>query len=198
MTMENASMMYEASETKKYKQPSVGTHTGICYLIADIGTQKTSYEGEDKEVHQIIFGWQLPEETTDEGVPLSVIKTYTLSFNEKATLAKDYKAWTKESNPTKFNLAQLIGKGCNLNVGVTSGGNAKVTGVSALKASETIPGLTVPTALFDLRNPDAAEIAKLPNFIIDKINASPEYKAYLEKPKAGNTNDLELNDSVPF
>jgi len=196
-------MEYEASETKKYKQASVGTHTGICYMIADIGTQKTSYEGDEKEVHQVIIGWELPEELTDDNRPLTIIKTYTLSFNEKATLAKDYKAWTKEQNPKKFNLGQLLGKGCNLNIGVTSGGNAKVTGVSALKANEKVPELQAKPVMFDLRKPDMVAIMDLPNFIIDKINASPEYKAYMngDTPAAKTDvhgNDVELNDSIPF
>lgn len=195
-------MEYEASETKKYKQVPVGTHTGICYLITDIGTQKTSYEGEEKEVHQIILGWETPDELTDPNAegkqfPMSIIKTYTLSFNEKATLAKDYKAWTKESNPKKFNLSQLLGLGCNLNVGVTSGGNAKVTGVSALKASEKVPVLSRGTVLFDMRNPNADELAKLPDFIKAKITDSPEYKQHVLKIHAPTSVDT-FADSIPF
>lgn len=194
-------MEYSAVETKKYKQASIGTHTGICYLIADIGTQKTIYEGDEKEVHQIVFGWELPEELTDDGKPLSIIKTYTLSFNEKATLSKDYKAWTKEPNPTKFNLSQLLAKGCNLNVGHTSGGNAKVTGVSALKASETVPNLVVDPVIFDMRAPSNDALSRLPSFIKEKIVNSPEYKAYIlndGKPTIADVADRELSDSIPF
>lgn len=194
-------MEYSAAENKKYKQAPVGTHTGICYMICDIGTQKTSYEGDEKEVHQVIFGWELPEELTDDGKPLSIIKTYTLSFNEKATLAKDYKAWKKESAPTTFRLDDLIGMGCNLNIGVTSGGNAKVTSVSALKASEKVPEVSRSTILFDMRQPDDLEFAKLPEFIKDKIAASPEYQLWCttgstEKPKQEVSEDL--NDEISF
>src|SRR5882762_487573 len=143
-------MQYEASEGKAYKQASVGTHTGVCYMVVDIGTQENDFQGEKKIARQVVIGWELPEELTDDGKPLSVIKTYTLSFHEKASLAKDYKAWLKQPNALKFDLSKLIGAGCNLNIGETSGGKAKVTGVSALKANEKVPALTRGSILFDL------------------------------------------------
>lgn len=191
-------MEYTATESKKYKQASIGTHTGICFLIADIGTQLVQFPGdEDKLMRQIMLGWELPDEKTDDGKPLSIYKTYTLSFNEKASLAKDYKAWTKESAPKKFNIGQLLGKGCNLNIGHTSGGNAKVTGVSALKANEKIPPLSVYTVIYDLREPDPEALNALPPFIREKIEGSPEYKEWLAggnaKASAG-----ELDDEIPF
>jgi hypothetical protein len=189
-------MSYSPQEQKKYKQVPVGTHTGICYLIADIGTQKTTYEGEEKNVHQIILGWETPDEKTDDGKPLSIIKTYTLSFNEKATLAKDYKAWVKDSAPSKFNLGALLGMGCNLNIGVTSGGNAKVTGVSALKAKEKVPNLVAEPVLFDMRNPSDDALSRLPGFIKDKIVASPEYQAHVLN--RGKPIEETLNDAIGF
>lgn len=196
-------MEYEASDTnKKYKQASIGTHTGVCYMVVDIGTQKTSFEGEEKEVRQVIIGWELPDEKTDEGKPLSIFKTYTLSFNEKASLAIAYKAWMKEPDAKKFNLSKLIGSGCNLTIGRTSGDNAKVTGVSALKAKEKVPELTVGKIEFDLRAPDPLALDYLPKFIVEKIEASPEWAAYkngevpIAKEKPAKPD--ELDDSIPF
>lgn len=191
-------MEYTAAEQKKYKQAEIGTHTGICYMVATIGTQKTTYEGEEKEVSQIVIGWELPDELTDEGKRLSIIKTYTLSFNDKATLAKDYKAWTKETAPKTFKLDQLLGKGCNLAVGHTSGGNAKVIGVTALKASEKVPDLSVATILFDIREPNDVEFAKLPSFLKDKIAASPEYQEFLNQEQKAYAPDDQLSDPLPF
>lgn len=190
-------MEYSATETKKYKQASIGTHTGICYMVIDIGTQVVSFPGdEDKAVKQIMLGWELPDELTDDGKPLSIMKTYTLSFNEKASLAKDYKAWTKETAPKTFNLSKLIGLGCNLNIGHTSGGNAKVTGVSALKASETVPILSRDSILFDMRQPQDKEMSKIPDFIKDKIGNSPEYQAWVLRDPISHENDF--SDEIPL
>lgn len=194
-------MEYEATE-KAYKQVPIGTHTAICYMIADIGTQETEFEGIKKMTHQIILGWETPDEKTEQGKPLSIIKTYTLPqpdgwTNEKASLPKDYKAWTKEANPSTFNLSKLLGTGCNINVGVTSGGKAKVIGVSALKANEKVPNLVAEPVLFDLRAPDDNALSRLPGFIKDKIAASPEYQAHVLKiPGSGVA--PELNDEIPF
>lgn len=197
-------MSYEATESTKYKQASPGTHTGICYLVADIGTQEVTFEGETSKKHQVIIGWELPEELTDDGSKrLSVIKTYTSSFHEKATLYKDLIAWLGKTakDTVNFNdVLGLVGKGCNLAIGQTSGGNAKVIGVSALKKSEKTPPLSVDTVVFDLRKPDDMAMAKLPNFIKDKIAASPEYQRYVSGATgaADPKNDLELSDTIPF
>ena len=189
-------MSYSPPEQKKYKQVPVGTHTAICYMIVDIGTQKVTYEGEETLKRQIIIGWETPDETTDDGKPLSIIKTYTLSFNEKAVLAKDYKAWVKDSTPNKFNLGALLGMGCNLNIGITSGGNAKVTGVSALKAKEKVPELVAEPVCFDMRNPSEDALSRLPGFIKEKILASPEYQDYVLN--SGKSVGDVLDDQIPF
>lgn len=189
-------MTYEANERKPFKQVPVGTHTGICYLIADIGTQEETFEGVTSQKKKIYFGWETPDEKTDDGKPLIVFKSYTLSFNEKATLAKDYKSWTKETEPKKFNIGALLGKGCNLSIGATSGGNAKVIGVTSLKAKEQVPNLVAEPVLFDMRNPSEDALSRLPGFIKDKIVASPEYQAWVLNR---NTPIEEtLNDQVPF
>lgn len=199
-------MEYTASETKKYKQVPVGTHTGICYMIVDIGTQEVDFEGTTSQKRQVIIGWETPDELTDAtpeypAKPLSVMKTYTLTFGKKAALLKDYAAWTKEPEPKKFVLDKLLGTGCNLAVGATSGGNAKVVGVTALKATEKVPPLSRGTILYDLRKPDELEYVKLPEFIKEKIAASPEYRQWCvtgstDKPKQEVPADL--NDEIPY
>ncbi len=199
-------MEYDAQETKaKFKQPSVGTHTAVCFMVADVGTQITKFENEDpKPTPQIMLGWELPEELTEDGKPMIVYKTYTLSFNEKASLAIHYKAWMKEPNATKFNLSKLIGAGCNLTIGRTTGDNAKVVSVSALKASEKVPLVTNGKLEFYLKKPDPLALDYLPKFIVEKIEASPEWKAYKASALAGDSvdapdkKDVPFNDSIPF
>lgn len=191
-------MEYTAQEVEKkiYKQASVGTHTGVCFLIADIGTQEETYEGLITQKRKLYFGWELPEELTDDGKPIIVYKDYLLSFNEKSNLLKVYKSWTKEQNPQKFNLDQFLGMGCNLTIAHTSGGNAKVTGVSALKASEKVPFLVNEPVLYDLAAPSNDALSRLPNFIKEKITNSPEFKVLVLGGSAPS--DAPLDDEIPF
>lgn len=195
-------MQYEAVEQprKEYKQISVGTHTGICYLIADIGTQLTSFnnpDGTPQKQHQVMLGFETPDELTDDGRRLTVFKTYTLPSdwtNDKASLPKDYRAWMKEVDPKVYDLAKLLSAGCNLAIGRTSGEKQKITGISALKATEIVPNLENDPVIFDMRVPSDDALSRLPQFIKDKILASPEYQKAILTPKPSN----ELNDSINF
>lgn len=196
-------MQYEAIETtkKEFKQISVGTHTGVCWLIADIGTQVTNFtnvDGTPQKQHQVMLGFETPDELDDNGKRLIAYKTYTLPSdwtNDKASLPKDYRAWTKESNPKVYQLDKLLGMGCNLVIGRTSGEKQKITGISALKANEAVPNLENDPVIFDMRAPSDDALSRLPNFIKDKILASPEYQKIVltvkEKPN-------KLNDAINF
>lgn len=189
---------YDAPTKKAYKQADVGVDTAVLYMFADIGTHEKDYNGEKKMQRCVYLGWELPNQKTDDGkTSLSIVKEYTLSFHEKAALRKAYLALARlDKDPERFSPASLLGAGCNLNIGRTSGGNAKVVDVFPLKAKEKTPNLGVDPVFFDLRNPNEEALARLPGFIKEKILASPEYQKYVLS-RGKSTEDI-LNDSVPF
>jgi hypothetical protein len=65
------------SEGGSYTPPPVGTHLALCYRIIDLGTQKTTYNGETKTAHKLMISWELPQERMDDGRPFAISKRCT-------------------------------------------------------------------------------------------------------------------------
>ena len=116
-----------------YEQVPVGTHNAICYKIVDAGTSNNEYQGEVKKQHSIFIFWELPECQTADGRPMSMFNKYTLSLNEKAKLRQHLQTWRNKpftaEELAKFDVTNVLGVTCKVDVGLTSGGKAKVTGV---------------------------------------------------------------------
>ena len=116
-----------------YEQVPVGTHNATCYMLIDVGTHDETFEGETKKRHSIFIYWELNEAKMTDGRPFSIMKQYTLSLNEKSALFKDLCAWRKkrftDEELAGFDLTSVLGFTCDVEVGLTSGGKAKVTSV---------------------------------------------------------------------
>ena len=70
-----------------------GTHLAICYMVLDLGIQKTSFEGQDGQTHKCFVGWELPNEKMDDGRPFVISKEYTVSVSPKSNLYADLVSW---------------------------------------------------------------------------------------------------------
>ena len=116
-----------------YEQVPVGTHNATCYMLVDVGTHDETFEGETKKRHSIFIYWELNDSKMSDGRPFSIMKQYTLSLNEKSALYKDLCAWRKKRFTDEelkgFDLTSVLGVTCDIEVGLTSGGKAKVTSV---------------------------------------------------------------------
>lgn len=106
-----------------------GSYQGVCYSIIDLGTQfNNAYQNRNRKV-RISREIQSEMRTFDEKKgeqPLALHKEYTLSFGEKATLAKDLRSWrghdlTAEEETNGFDISTLIGENCLLSVGIIEG-----------------------------------------------------------------------------
>src|SRR5262249_51879996 len=90
-----------------------GTYLGICYQIVDLGHQKTTYNGEVRQVHKIRMSWELPHETMADGRPMAVSKEYTFSLSKNAHLRSDLEAWRAkpftDEELGNVDLAKLLG-----------------------------------------------------------------------------------------
>ena len=127
---------------KPSRQVPAGVHIAICYRIVRIGTQPDTGFGERAK---IIFFWELPQEVFEfDGKirPMGISRIYTESLNKKASLRKDIAAWrgrdfTKEELEG-FDVAKVLGRGCQLQISHNDEGRANIAAIMALPKGSTV------------------------------------------------------------
>lgn len=182
-------------------------YEAVCTAIIDLGTQTTEYEGVSKTARRVFFTWAVDGETVEidgEAKPRVISREYPVSLHERARLRADLEGWrgkpfTKDEL-AGFDLKNVLGKPCRLNTGLTSGGNAKVTGILKTKQPAQVPE-GMETVFFSLDDWSGGELPEaIPEFICNKIIESPEYRAKT-KPAVREV-DVAVNDDlgedVPF
>lgn len=112
----------------------VGTHRAICYKLADAGTREEKFKDEDaKKRHTVFIFFELPDLRTGKDQPFSIFKQYTLSLNENSALHKDLKSWRGKSFTEEelrgFDLNNILGVTCDIEVEHTAGGRAKIVSI---------------------------------------------------------------------
>ena len=128
----------------------VGTYPGVVSAIWDIGIQESEYQGETKQVHQLLIRVEVNKLIEAEGeykgkryAPISWI-TVPRSYSDLSNLVKlcnaVFKRTTTANEYGVFDTDTLLGGNVTVNVGVTTGGKAKITGFSP--AMEGMPVLT--------------------------------------------------------
>jgi hypothetical protein len=139
----------------------------------------------------VFFTFEIPGETVNvngEDLPKFISTELTVSLFEKAKLPSFVKALDPKAKlDESLNLADLVGLGAQLNIGRTKTGNAKILNAMPLAKGMTIDETGTPLVVFDIDNQDEAVLAKLPNFIQDKIANSLSQKS---APKGGQKSGL--------
>ena len=183
----------------EYELAPAGTHLAICYLLVDLGPQKSTYGIKDK----IAITWELPHELMDDGRPFSCSKLYTNSLNEKANLRKDLETWrTRKFTDTEldgFDLRNVLGKACQLTIVHQTKGEktyANIAGVVAVAKGMTVPPAHNTPRAYDRDAHDPEVFESLPKWMQEKIQAA------VIVPRGGEDHD-ELNppdfdDDIPF
>lgn len=191
-----------------YKRVPAGAHVGRCYSLIDLGTQLSTGQYGEKMQHKIQIKWELFGEdeqgaplTTDEGLPMTISKSYTLSLSDKASLRKDLASWRgrdfTEEEAKAFDVTKLLGAYCMVNV-TTSENNGKtytnVAGLtplpSALKNSK--PNAVHENVIFNLDDPDWELFDSFHDKLKEAIKRSPEYAQ-----ASGNTVQ-QTEEEIPF
>ena len=168
-----------------------GVFPARCYKIQHFGTVPDVYMGEQKLTNKLRIDWELPTETKifdpEKGEqPLSISKDYTASFNEKSNLYKDLASWLGDmSQVDEFDLNQLLGKDCMVNIQhKTSGaGNvyAYVASVAPMPNGMECPPPVNPQFVWDYEEHfDLGVLENLHDFFKDLIKSSLEYKEKME------------------
>ena len=204
-------MDFSANNTPRQLPPE-GTHTAVLYSIVDLGTQKSTFNGETKIKRKMRLSFELSDERMEDGRPFSISKEYTQSSHEKAVIVKDVKSWTGEKLGPDFNPKSLIGRACNLTIAhdhKDENTYANIMGIAPLKKNEQAPAMQNKALYFDLDAFDLATFNALPEYLQTKIKGAPEYieavnrmnnpDAYAQPTaQAGAEKTVDLDDSIPF
>lgn len=188
-----------------FEQAPVGAHVARCIKLIDIGTHHGEYEGVPNVRHQIIIGWELPGETIQTGdyagQPFTVSEFYTLSLHEKGKLRPMLESWRgrpfTETELKGFDLQNLLGKPCMVQVGRSKKDRAKVQAVMSLPKGMNAPDQVNPSVYFDLSKFDQAKFDALSDGIKGLIQKSDEWAALNGVPQERNAPAISDED-IPF
>ena len=188
-----------------------GNYIARCYKMIEIGTVDEIILGEKKTMHKVRIGWELPTEMRvfdkEKGEqPLVIDKEYTLSMHEKSALRKDLKSWRgkdfTEEQAKSFDITQLIGVPCVINIGHKAGKKdpnkfyEEISAVTPLPKGVSCPDAINRTFVLSYDNFDKELFAMLPDFIKNKMVTSVEYKG-MQNPQSTTVTPEEESD-LPF
>lgn len=159
-----------------------GTYPARCTAVIDLGLQKTSYQGQEKETPQILLIFEFPTEIIDidgEQKPRWMSKRYTFSVSERANLRKDLKSWRgrdfTDQELRDFDIKNVINAPCMITTTLAERDNRTYANITAI--GKLMKGVDVPDVKdrmhFDLDVPDTwLCFPKLPEWIQATINES--------------------------
>lgn len=206
------SIIVSANSESRFKPVPPGSHLARCYRIIDLGTQKTTWNGQTKMSKKVMFQFEIHSEddegnplVTDKGEPMSISKNYTLSLRDSALLRNDLEAWRgrafTEEERQGFNLKNVLNAWCLLTVTKDVGRDGKtytnIQGISpvpkAMKANTPPPFNEA--SIFSLDDPNMDVFNTLSERIRQKIMETPEWKA---KDKSAPAPEFDDDSNIPF
>lgn len=183
------------------KAPS-GMHIARCYMVAELGPQKSTWNDEVKWLQQVRLSFELPNAlmTTGEyaGQPFSVSNNYTLSLGKKANLRRDLEGWRNraftDTELGGFDLHMVIGVPCMINVVHHESNGTVYANIASI--SPVMQGMACPPAVnkpvvFSIADSTPETFAALPEWLRNKINLEVPQ----EPRNAGNT-QAEYNQTA--
>lgn len=176
-------------ESKQRELPPEGTHTAICYLLVDFGTQKKAnrFKNNIEETNKWFqIGWELSDELMSDGRPFAISRDYKNNNFSKSTIMKDLTAWFGKL-PEGFKLEQALAKPCNITIAHNPSQDgsrmyANITAITPLKKGEKAPAMVNKIVYFDLGAFDQSVFDALPEWMREKIKLSPEYHEAIKNP----------------
>lgn len=180
---------------------AAGNYAAVCYMLVDVGLQRNERYGNSSR--KVIIGWEIADEYVEvDGVkqPRVFSARYTASLNEKAILRRDLAAWRgrdfTEAELTEFNLCNIIGAPCLIQIIHKEGSNGKtyanLASIMALPKGMSAPKRTLEPIIFDIDESDLHDIEKLPEWIGKMIKASESYQQRLESDPLDKLNTFDV------
>ena len=209
----------ETSKNTERQLPEAGATIGVLFSLVDLGTQKVSWDGEEKWTPKLRLAFELPEQTIEGEVvengkvtkvtkPMLVSIELTRSLGERATLRKHLETWRGQAFTSKelasFSLKNLLGKACLLTlVHKTSQAGRQYCAIQGM--AKLPKGMKAPaapqnsTVFYEIEQNEGGQFGELPEWLQDKIRASKEFSSgsgVSSTPKGGDT-DVDGNP-MPF
>ena len=209
-----------AKDSGDFVAVPAGMHLARCYRIIDQGTQKSEYMGKEKYLPKVMIQFEIHSEDdkgtpllTQDGRPLSIAKSFTLTLAEKSTLRKDLQMWRGRDFTAEelrgFELKNVLGAWAMLNVTHTESNGktyTNIAGVNPVPANMKKAGLpngVNELKIFDIENPDMELFDSFSENLKKKIESSPEWQesrgSDSQKFSAPKSEGIEgLDDDIPF
>ncbi len=186
-----------AGSGKAFKPVPAGVHDAVCSHVIDLGFEYS--EQFQKESRKVMIIWEV-NEPSDNGLPMTINKRYTLSLNEKAALRKDLRGWRgtdfTEEQLKGFDVEVLRGKQCQLHIihnekdGKTYANIAAVLPKGKNSPAIQVVSTEIPEWIQKVIEENAANHAKLEKAPVVIVDPSPAPRI----PTGGGTGD----DEPPF
>lgn len=178
-------IVIEKSEDKEFELIPPGQYYARLCRIAQLGTQKVSYEGKEKLQKQVQLRWECPAAVDAEGRTFIIQKKYTESLSTRSTLFEHLSSWLGNSfiqNTDSFVMDDILGQWCILNVDHTVGKDkntyVEIKAIIPVMPGSALPVPTRPLEILDLTpgyfNQEIFE--GLSERLREMIKASPEYQ----------------------
>jgi hypothetical protein len=192
-----------------------GSYIARCYLIADLGTQETNFQGVKDYKKQVLLSFEILDDDVkrSDGKPFTTSKTFTASLNEKSGLRKTLDGWRgvafTEEQLKGFELSNVLGQYAQISIihETSKDGQktyANVSSIAPLHKSIARPAGVNEAVVFDMDDKQYVDnLVKLPEWLQKKIGASKEYNVGHNPdkwPKLSEKDpwDTALDGSEPF
>ena len=198
-----------ASESTRTRNPiPAGQYAAVCARIIDLGDQYSEMYG--KTNRKVMICWEVPEDTIEidgKPMPKMISKEYTLALGQKSALRPCLESWrgrpfTKEEL-VAFDLGNVLGAPCLMQIIHNDAGYERISSIMKLPKGMQKPEPSTDLIYFDFDAKDALLLYdKLPEWIRDKIKASPQYAEIINLRANSDSADgfVEVEDSgdLPF
>lgn len=203
--------MFVSSESN-FEDPPQGVHFARCVTLIDLGTQTESFEGRSKQMHKVIVGWELIGPMMSDGGSFEVWNFYTASLDKRANLRRDLENWRgrpfTDEELRRFDLKNLLGKACQVQIGVRTNGKIGFNAVMALPKEANVESERRRHTYFSLdpERFDYSTMLGLREGIQAKIKSSPQYGELIRSgkisadppPPTAPVSGEEEDDAIPF
>ena len=211
-------MALTLSESAKMerKLPEAGATVGMLYSLVDLGTQKQTWDGEEKWMAKVRLSFELPDQLDEFEVeengkrtkvskPMIVSIEQTRSLGEKASLRKLLEQWRGQTFTSAelkaFSLKNLLGKPAMLTLIHRTSQQGRpycaIAGASKLPKSMKAPAKSFNDEVYyEIEQGEGGQFADMPEWLQDKIRASKEFAGAAVTTKVGGE-DGDGNQ-VPF
>lgn len=159
-----------------------GVYFAVCTIIADVGDQ---YNENFKNTNRkLVLGFDIPSETIEvdgELKPRQLSRWFTFAYSKKSNLFKVLSSWigvTNEDALADYDLYELAGQGCQVQVAINDKGRNIINALMALPRGVPAPVSSNPVITYDIDEDgfDGPRWDALPEWIKNAVMKSEQYK----------------------